>query len=232
MHPVIVAVHYRLPAERLAAWFAWNAEGVAAVGARAIIVSDQAHPAPPWAEVLIYPHPMKLFSLTRTANFGLRRAVDQGAGVIIKTDADCILTPAWLAYALENVRLGHGVCPRYWMIHTPEDRDKAEKHPCIIGSMALVAADWAQVHGYRETMEGYGVDDCDLRDRLLAAGVDVPLVDHPRLYHVAHKPGTPQGRQRSDQHGRGGINPFNPRNHSANKAKARVAWDCPAWGLG
>lgn len=228
MPPVIVAVHYRLAADRLAAWFGWNAEGVIASGARVIIVADQPYPAPPWAEVLVYPEPMAVFSLTRTANFGIRRAVDTGADLIIKTDADCLLTVSWWRYVLGAVRPGQALCPRYWMVQDADELEQAAKHPCIIGTLAMAGADWSRLHGYRETMEGYGVDDCDIRDRALAAGIAVPLVDAPRLYHIAHQAGTPQGRTRTDQHGRAAG--FNPRNHIENRKRLKTPWICPEWG--
>lgn len=227
----IVLVHYRLPEQRLRDWLSWNTEAMTSVGARAWIVSDVARSElPDWAAVLAYPVALSVFSLARTANFGLRAGIDAGCDVLAKTDADCILSSDLLR-AFQALRPGHGFCPRYRMARAADDKSirMARLHPQLIGTLALRREDWLRIHGYRESLDGYGLDDCDIRDRALQAGVRIPLPLEPKLYHIAHHAGMAQiGPGRRDQWNRATIN---PKNHDANRARIRSEpWRDENWG--
>lgn len=222
----VVTTHYRLPESRLREWAEWNGRAFALLGVRAFVVSDVQRDVP-GLTVLPYPEPLAEFSICRTSNFGIRQALDSGAQVVVKTDIDCVLPQEFLASAA-MLQEGRGLCPRYWMASeaSPAGLEAAKRSPHLIGTLALTAADWHKISGYRETMTGYGFDDADARQRARQAGVRVPLGSLPRVYHVAHVPGA-SPRKDAKWNRAEGFNPFRREN---NREARHGVWSNPGWG--
>lgn len=224
---IIVFVAYRIPFERLIAHFTWNDAGYRAAGVGVLAVVDTATFAqlekarpklPPYAIALEYPTELQQFSLAKTANFGLRRAGAAG-GVAVKTDVDCYFAPGLLA-RLALAAPGCGAAPVYNMAGSLADALAGRARPwqASLGTLAMAAGDWAKLCGYNENMAGYGVEDGDLWDRALAAGINF---DRPAkmLYHIAHD---------DDAEIR---NKINPKNHVENRKLRGTKWQNPDWGI-
>lgn len=207
----VVVSAFRIAPKRVADFFEWNP------GVRVILVSDVARPVPDRAECLIYPNPMDVFNLSATSNFGIRRA---GAGIVLKTDIDCILSDRLLAEA-RAVRPGRGA---YWVYRMAPAADRlADAKPWTAGrgTVAMAFSDWDRISGYNERMRAYGVEDGDLERRANRAGI-VFQKGSGALWHVAHERGAEHWERNPD---------FNPKNHAENYVVEREGWSDPAWGL-
>jgi len=204
----------------------WNECLFDIYGAEVIIVSDVPRPPTPGVRFVEYPTPMPVYSPAQASNYGIRQA---GAGIVCKTDIDCVFTRQAMDKIAEVVG-GRGVAFRYMMADDIDSLDTARAWSSGIGTMALHSSDWGLICGYDERMTGYGLEDGDGFCRAVQAGIDVPDV-RGELYHIAHTPGTPQIVGRYDQWGRDdGFCPL----HAAKNAAARRAekWCDPCWGLG
>ena len=218
----VVVVHYRLPEKRLSDFFDWNNKVFQDNGINVVVVSDIKKPMPFYAKCLVYP-PLEMFSITKTANAGIRKA---GAGVIVKTDIDCIFSQA-AVNACKLVSKGFGVGLSYNMVNGPND-----KHGTLwrgtVGTVAMVFDDWSKINGYDERMEGYGYDDGDLVVRAEGAGIRInrPVVD---FKHVAHDTGADQSdpRNRKDYWNRDG---FNPLHREENGKFTQTPYNNKNWG--
>lgn len=227
---VVVAWHLPDPL-RLGAWLKWNAENHA--GARVYVVSapdeysDLA--APENVTILPFPAPLKLFAITRTANFGIRRAIDDGATVVVKTDIDLWWASAWAAALARVAAGGVAVFPRFTMAADIESAraGKGFVDDRYKGAVAMTAADWARVRGYHEGLCGYGWDDAELWIRCQKAGIKPIRIPEP-MYHVGHSAASQKPGQRADQWGR--KTGQNPANHAHNRRAALRAWDSADWG--
>jgi hypothetical protein len=234
MNPLaIVSTHYRLPEKRLREFFGWNDYVFRTSGASVYIVSDTLiRNLPNYAQCLLYPQPMERFALSRTSNYGIRHAIEQGAEIVIKTDPD-IFMPVDMLFALSTIPAGVCGAPVYYMADTIE---QAREHPQTVrawigsrGTIAMHAADWQRVRGYDERMTGYGPEDGDLTDRCARSGISEDRMGKWRLYHIAHEAGTPQQKgQRADYWNRGTFNPENRK--EINTLRDRGDWIDPQWG--
>jgi hypothetical protein len=230
---IVVFVAYKIPLERLAAHFAWNDESYRAVHADVLAVVDSGtflqlgmqscHLLPIYARAYAYPAPLEIFSLARTANYGIRLAAADG-GAVVKTDVDCWFAPGLLA-RLGAVKAGKGMIPRYHMAENIADAraGRARVWQASRGTVALDAADWRRLCGYNENMAGYGVEDGDLEDRAAAAGVKFEYP--PGLFHIAHAAG--RGGQRVYWNRENG----NPANHAENRKLRGKPWQNAEWGI-
>jgi len=230
----IVLTHYRMPGERLADWFMWNRDAILEAGAGVWVVSDTDRRAPDWARVIQYPLELEIFALSRTANYGIRAAIDAGAQIVCKTDPDCILTPALLS-AMASLPSGGGLCPVYRMATDASPGALAASKPweASKGTLALSASTWEAIHGYDERQVGYGIEDGDAYARaltVLSGGGGGCVRGKDPVYHVAHSQTEQKaGNMRPDCWGR--SDGFNPRNHRSNMVVRRSAWSCADWGL-
>lgn len=216
----IVAVHYRLPVSRLVEFLGWNAAIVEDLHARVYIVSEQSYPLA-YASSLVFPIDLKMFSISQTANFGIRRAIDDGAGVVLKTDIDCILDSL---PDLAGTADGLGTWAPYRMVATPDDAGKIWTNGR--GTIALTAGDWQRLNGYDERLCGYGADDGDLWARARRAGIRWRQCPPIRHVSATGEKFVSSGARR-DYWRRGDGNPLN---HAANRAAMRVPWARADWG--
>jgi len=222
----VVVTHYRMPEGRLLDWVRWNDRVFRRVGVRAWVVSDVDRPAhllPSWCNVVQLLEPMPTFCLSRTSNWGIRRAIDAGAAVVAKSDPDCLWSEEALL-ACANCG-AEGRCPRYRMAasHAPEALADAKEWGQTRGTLALSARSWGILRGYDERMVGYGIEDGDATIRASKLGIPVHR-PHAPFWHIAHTSGEQEyGPNRPDAWGR--DDGFNPRNHARNK----VAWRAGLW---
>jgi hypothetical protein len=225
---IIVFVAYKIPLARLAEHFAWNDKNYRAAAADVLAVVDpgtylqlgmqSCHILPIYARVFAYPNPLPVFSLAKTANYGIRKAVLTG-DTVIKTDVDCFFTEP-LLNAFAGLQAGRGIAPVYRMVPTIEVAlsGQGAPWPASRGTIGLVAADWQKLCGYNENFAGYGCEDGDLWDRAMKAGIKF---SRPAgLFHVA----PPAGRYWN----RAGEN---PENHAENNKFRGKLWNNENWGL-
>jgi hypothetical protein len=209
----VVTTAYLIPHSRIENWLRWNSWLWEYGHATPVIVG---HPPvlgemPEHDCILPYPEVLEPFCLAKTSNAGIRYAIEQGAEMVVKTDIDCIITVnAWTDWHL-SVKEGKALAPKYMMTQTDSTKDiaRAEQNHQLVGTIVATSGDWIRSKGYDERMVGYGIEDGDLRDRMIGLGIQVPRGKAP-IYHVAHRAGTPQvpGKRR-DQWNRHGVNPMN-----------------------
>jgi len=184
----LVVTAYGLPQHLIDRFFDYNNHE------NIIIVTDKR--APRSAERIICPQ-QEVFSITKTANLGIRHAYELGYDVIIKTDIDNIVTAPVIDYC-NSLKPGTGACFRNWHISDNEPLSDAQMDSKCIGTAALHSDDWNKLHGYNEKMYGYGYDDGDLLTRARRRGIDFPELEDPKVYHFWH-----------EKHNRDTINPIN-----------------------
>lgn len=204
-----------LPAEA-AGWIARNAAIIEAAGAQAVMCADcepdnqraAQRLCGDWCDVVHVPAESP-YSPARAVNPGIRRACENGADVVIKTDIDCMLTPALLR-AAAAITPETGLCPI-------QDETHGGRNSRSCGTLALHRDVWMRIHGYDERMEGYGREDGDAMDRARAAGC---RVTRPKgmVIHFSHL---------------SRVNPETyPRRRAENIAiSRRHDWQDPQWGL-
>jgi len=195
-------------AAETAAWLVRNRAIIQAAGAEAYICTDATNVPTDWAHIIVVPREVP-YSPARAINPGLRRACDDGVDVIVKTDIDCMLTPALFRVAAA-VTSSAGLCPI-------QEETTGGRTPRSCGTLVMHRTIWTEICGYDERMEGYGREDGDAVDRARAAGCSVT---RPRdmVIHFSHS-------SRLD-----GV--AYPRRRAENIAiSRRHDWSDPDWGL-
>ena len=224
----LVAVHWRIPVDRLQAWIAWNHDQIMRIGARVLIVDDESHMdirLPSYVRIVRYPYDMAIFSLARVANYGIRLLAQ---GVICKTDIDCILshefcdTLAQLQHDRRRI-----LCPQYYMADDASTAARARAKPwdASKGTIATTWEVWDACCGYDERMEGYGIEDGDCYFRMQhfsgLRGERGPW----KIWHVAHDTCDKLGARRLWNQKE------NPKKHEHNQSVRRVPWREATWGM-
>jgi len=164
-------------------------------------------------EVYKFPYELDPFSLTCCSNFGLRQA---GQGIIVKTDIDCVITPAALS-EIANVRPGESLYYKYHMAPSYYDFARARLWEAGSGTVAMHWRDWDAAGGYDQRLEGYCSDDADMVSR-----APKPRRGDGRVYHVS-----PPGKRFWN---RETINPLN-RKHCAEVRAAGNYQRTEDWGI-
>ena len=165
----------------------------------------------------------RLFSLTKTKNFGIQRALDDGADVIICTDVDIAFSPvAWDTMC--EVEMGQAIMPVYHLCKNFENRhqEPSRVDHGMTGTTAMVAEHWRKIQ-YDERCVAYGADDGILLRDIRRAGIQLipprrkfPIA--PVVWHVDHTLAAVDnvpGGGRPDCWGR--AEGFNPDNFEANR---------------
>lgn len=194
MIAVVFVSYLEVPEERLQDHFAWNRETYEQFEdrLRVYVVSDIDHDLPSYAESVIYPmdrlplnEGRRRFSLTMTKNFGIRKAIGDGAEVIVSTDVD-VRFPAGCLEWLASVNEQTARFPVYHMMdYTDRNHLLRVDHGCT-GTTSMTAANWSRVQ-YDEKYSEYGGDDGALFADANSAGL---LIDrNGRVDHVGHMPG-------------------------------------------
>jgi hypothetical protein len=218
----VVFVFYRgpnskMPVQRLVDHFEWNHNYYAESGTKVLVVTDQPHQVPDYAECLIYPDPMPLrngkpvFSHARTKNFGIRHALAAGFCPIIVTDLDMAYTPeCWQQLlAVDNRQASVPLCwmaPDFnlrnsrCMVH-PTTEEHVSNCRCshqdygATGTIGMTADNWRKVR-FDDRCVGYGADDGIILASIRKSGVEI--IGRPEtptmapIYHIAHNASVPQ----------------------------------------
>jgi len=222
----VVVTSYRIPTKRLTDWLAWNSEYFQwLAGVYLVCDEDTAE----WAKqadwrmplvVLPYPVPLQQFSITRTANYGIRRAMEDGCRKIIKTDVDVVFLSG-LGEMLE-VDNRKAITPRYGDAASYETRNQFRRYmPHGQGTISMTAHNWERLEGYDERCSGWGFDDNEMCQRIAEAGIEID--DAPVVAHIDH--GLPKGADWN-------ADSFNPNLRAINvKLIPRGPRSQPHWGI-
>ena len=226
----VVCTHYKMPEQRLRDFFEWNDELFRKNKVRVIVVSDQEwHGLPEYARVAVFPSELSMFSLSRTSNFGIRRA---GSGKVCKTDPDCVFSEEAMRECF-RVNDQNGVCMTYLMAESYRTKNTAVAWTASKGTICLTWDHWNAVNGYDERLQGYGCEDGWLLDAARHKCGDGRSVEVLKVafWHIAHSENKQErGSNRRDCWNR--DSGFNPKNHRGNKAARRGGkWACDSWGI-
>jgi len=229
----VIFSHYQLPSSRLALHFVWNADVYRKYNVRVFVVADRIYPMPDYARCCVYPKPLKIFSIAKTSNYGIRKACDNGFEIIVKTDVDCVFSETLMAL-IESTNQHEGIAPEYRMANDFAQTIRAPENipawPDTKGTLALPAWVWRDICGYNENLEGYGIEDGDCYERATRSRIKIIRAAHAPLWHIAHEAGTLQARgPRIDFWNR--ENGFNPKNHSYNRQARKGKLANPNWGI-
>jgi len=179
-------------------------------------------PAPPHITVIEIPK-QKIFNIGKTANVGIRRAIFDGADIILKTDIDNVIS-AGVFEQIKQTTVKKGFCYRNWNIASLRDLDNPILDPKTMGSICLHKDTWNALRGYNELLEGYGYDDAHIFKRALISGLDIKVFFDPIMYHITHASG--------EKHN---INTINPLKRKENLKASKTNWlDCvepEKWGI-
>lgn len=213
------------PYRRLLDHFRWN-DDLYRSTARVYVVTEKHRNLPDYAECVIFPEanlPIldgeRCFSICMTKNAGIRKALADGADVVICTDVDMAFSGnTW--EQMVNLKPRQVSIPVYVMAPSFEDREKGQADRGATGTVAMTAVGWQTVcrdgQYYDERCVGYGADDGIMVTTVKQAGLQI-LRDCV-AYHIEHPGATPKpnrpGRGRPGCYGRDG---FNPDNFKANK---------------
>jgi N-acetylglucosaminyl-diphospho-decaprenol L-rhamnosyltransferase len=152
--------------------------------------------------------------LARARNLGVRRAVDQGADVVVLLDVDCLAGRELVTGYVEAVRASPNVVwsgPVTYLPPPPlsgyDVRNLTElddPHPArpVPGpgvlvrpadpdlfwslSFAVHAATWERIGGFCEEYTGYGAEDTDFARLALVRGAHLGWTGTARAYHQHH----------------------------------------------
>lgn len=228
--PAVVFVAYEGPRGswrlrmRMYEHFSWNERLYEQERPRVYVVTDQKYDVPDYASCVVMPHAdlpvvdgAPRFSLCKTKNLGIQRALDDGADLVICSDVD-IVFPRQTWEAVLRVRNDEAMAPKYVM--APEYMGKHTSGPYDMGCTGTVAMrreSWGRIR-YSESCIGYGADDGILLRDIQRAGLS--LVRNCDIWHISH-PGAngprKAGHGSSDCWGR--DSGFNFDNFAANRQK-------------
>ena len=188
--PAVVFVSYlKVPEQRLQDHFRWNDGIYRDSGAKVYVVTDCEHNLPKYAECVLFPEDelpvvngTRRFSLCKTKNAGIRKAVADGAEVIICTDVDIAFpVRSWKMLACPSPI--EAVAPVYMMAPSYERRSESHADHGATGTVSMRAAHWRQVE-YDERCVGYGADDGIILADCKAHGLKINK--RPTVWHIEH----------------------------------------------
>lgn len=230
---VFVAYGY-VPEQRIKDHFTWNRKCYREDEVTVYMVTDIEYV---WlrsrARQPIFPMPRlpilngeRVFSLSKTKNFGIQCALDNGADVIISTDVDIAFSPAAWDVMCE-VEHGQAIMPVYHLCQNFANRHNEKPRPPdygMTGTTAMVAEHWRQVK-YDEEYKAYGGEDGRLLNEIKKVKPKIQLIPPTRkfpiapvVWHVDHTlatVGNVPGEGRPDCWGR--AEGFNPDNFEENR---------------
>ena len=214
--PAVVLVHYRIPQIRLDEHFRANKEQYVKNNVTVFVVSDSAVlSAPDYARILVYPRELKTFSLAKTANYGVRAAIEAGHQIVIKSDSDVALGDVgWLlSCGPKEAR-----APKYISVPAWESvGGDGRVMPDGEGTISMRYLGWLAVQGYNEILDGWGFDDNEICQKLSNIGWQV---NHDgRVWHVDHPGGAKWNRA------------FNPDRGRENMLRGSERIPNPDWGM-
>jgi glycosyltransferase involved in cell wall biosynthesis len=196
---VVVVCAVNIEIKKIEEWLQWNKENIEKINGAYLIVGFNMN-----API------MEKYSPSKCSNAGIRKAIDSGADVVIKTDIDCKLSLDFLELASE-LEPGRCECPVCFFSGKSENRYKEAQ----CGTVAMHAKNWNDLYGYDERMYGYGWEDGDLIARIERKKIKISRHRDKFLIHVEHPK-------------RFGSNWY-PVNR--NKNKSFRSWRSQNWGL-
>ncbi len=230
---VVFVAYGCVPTSRVDDHFAWNKPMYRDPLTRVYMVTATMHDLPTSVMQCIFPSALlpilngeRVFSLSKTKNFGIQCALNDGADVIISTDVDIAFSPAAWEIMCE-VEHGQAIAPVYHRCQNFANRHNEKPRPPdygMTGTTAMVAAHWRQVQ-YDETYKAYGGEDGRLLNDIRKVRPKIQLTPPTRkfpiapvVWHVDHTLATVDnvpGAGRPDCWGR--AEGFNPDNFEANR---------------
>ena len=219
----VVFVAYRtVPEERIQEHFAWNDAVYRDAGARVYMVTDHYHELPEYAECVVFPESelphlqgWPVFSLCKTKNAGINKALRDGAEVLVCMDVDTAVTKSTWDHLL-SVGPHEAKVPMIAMVPRSLERRGAKVDKGVTNTIAMTALNWARIQ-YDEGCVGYGADDGIIVTDIRKAELTVDRsgeawhVDHPGESNACNIPGRGRGGCYGREEG------FNPENYAANR---------------
>lgn len=124
----------------------------------------------------------KYFNISKSYNLALKYATNS---LILKMDADYVLNPYYNFFDIYNIEKNQFLVGHY--------SDKVFDNNCgfleyLSGFIFTYKKNIMDVGGYNESFEDYGYDDCDLYNRLSAAGLERIYINHNcvSIFHTPH----------------------------------------------
>lgn len=189
----VVLCHYEIPDWRLREHFTWNDRLYRQAEARVYVVTDQPYDVPDYAECIVFPKEelptidgQPAFWITGLKNVGLKRAIADGAELVVCSDTDIAYTPeAW--DRMITVGPDEAVIPIYHKVKHFERRyEDAFVDPGCGGVISMWTEHWAACP-WEEGCIGYGADDRVQQNRIeehLGRAADRSVIVH----HLDHHP--------------------------------------------
>lgn len=219
---VVFVSYLKVPESRLREHFRWNGPMYEKLKARVYVVTEREHQLPSYAECVIFPESelprrqgRRVFSLCKTKNAGIRKALADGAEVIVCMDVDT-LVPAHAWDYLLSVTNDDAKVPMVALVPKTLKRVGAKLDKQMTNTVAMTSRNWHRVQ-YHEGCVGYGADDGIIHTTIakhglmIDRGCEVWHIDHPDEDGAVNVP----GRGRGACYGR--ADGFNPDNFPANK---------------
>jgi hypothetical protein len=219
---VVFVAYRKVPAERLQEHFVWNGHLYQQAKARVYVVTESYTSLPEYAQCVLVPESelprlrgKPVFSLCKTKNAGIGKALADGAEVLVCMDVDTALTPSVWEHLL-SVDPHEAKVPMIAMVPRSLERRRAKVDRGVTNTIAMTALNWGRVQ-YDEECVGYGADDGIIVTDIRKAGLMVDRsgeawhVDHPGEANAQNIP----GRGRGGCYGRN--EGFNPDNFRANR---------------
>lgn len=225
----VVVPAYKIPFDRILSWYAANNKIFVDKNLKAIIITENILSyCPDWCTNIVYPEEQKIFSISKTKNYGIRSV---GHGIIITCDIDIIFSEEFIDVCYD-LKENQALFPTYYAVRSFSSRDMTNPWPRPKGVNAAHYSAFERIHGYNEKMVAYGSEDGDLFNRFVYAGFEVLTQKH--IWHVAHDGKTVVFEYRSDQWNRdSGFNPYNCDNNR--KLLLTTNWtieeESKNWGL-
>ncbi len=172
-----------------------NKDLVEDLGIEIVVVSECIKELPEGWVSLAYPTADEAFSISRTSNYGIKRASGE---IIVKVDIDMILTEylvnAWRMRCVE----GKPIIGMTANVRRNSNVDKYALRKCrrgaFAGGVCLHRNDWEAMKGFNEVMFGYAPEDKEFQHQCHLRYTDSYIkMYRPCMLHMAH----PKSRNRS-----------------------------------
>ena|GEM_PF-2026172 len=183
---VVFVSYLKVPTKRLREHFRWNAYWYRRSKARVYVVTEKQRRVPNYAECVVYPQELlpevngkKRFSICATKNAGIKKAIADGADVVVCIDVDHAFSKGCWQH-LVAVGDGAAAVPCYRMIAAQGDYRDSHIDTGATGVVAMTAQNWRRIQ-WDERCIGYGADDGIMLNSIRKAGLRIDrdaIIDH------------------------------------------------------
>ena len=174
--------------------------------------------------ILKYPEELKIFSLAKTNNYGIRSIQCSEEDIIIKTDPDIKFSRNVLDFVKSSVKYKNGlvcICANKAKVEQAQDnvwKNSVKRTKGRGACFAMTKKDWYDLNGYDERLDGWGGDDEELWRRA-SKKINMKQDWTYPLYHINHP-------------NRKGVKEFFPINSKKNMSIAKKNdWKSDSWGI-